>query len=77
MMRLWCCTAQLACPCMRRAAEPWSSARRSPICRAAHSGRVDPPDVRKLAQMAQISVTDEEVCLFSHLSRKGRYGGLW
>ena len=70
MMHLWCRTAQLACPCMRRAAEPWSSARRSLICRAAHSGGVEPPDVRKLAQMAQISVTDEEVCLLGHLAGK-------
>ena len=64
MLRLWCCAAQVASPCTRRVPGLWSSARRLCACRAAHSGRVEPPDVRKLAQMAQISVTDEEVCLF-------------
>ena len=37
-------------------------------CRpAADSRKIDPPDVRKLAKMAHISVTDEEVCLLHPL----------
>ena len=68
MLRLCGCTARLACSRAWSAAQPWSSAQRLSICRAAHSGRVEPPDVRKLAQMAQISVTDEEVCLCSCLA---------
>lgn len=37
-------------------------------CKASNGDRhVDPPDVRKLAKMAHISVTDEEVCTWKLL----------
>ena len=34
-----------------------------PSAKAQGSSNLDPPDVRKLAKLAQIRVTDEEVCL--------------
>jgi len=58
LLQLCQCTAHLACSVGKRTRAPWPAGRQ--LRAAAHSGRVEPPDVRKLAKMAQISVTDEE-----------------